>query len=238
MKTKSFLIAVATLLATQLLVSCNSKPDQENVGYWVWRSSDLGLVDSQVPLLLYQGDFHSKVEDPLFVKRGVAPFQFPKRREIGILIRLYEIEDAKALVDQVIYVVREWQRHQIEVTEIQLDYDSPSSRLLEYKHFIDQTRAQLDRENMDVPLSITGLVTWLNDDPQSLSLLAESVTYIAFQLYDTHDPIADFDAYTNSLKHFDYPYKIGISTSDKFNGMEYPKNENHRGVLVFLNVSQ
>ena len=238
MKSLRALVVMTALAAVLVAGSRLISSDQAELGYWVWRWSDLELVDSTDTLLLYQGDFHSSGENPVFLKRGVDPFELPERSEVGLVVRLYDIEDAAAFADQVIYLVREWQNRKVTIVDIQLDYDSPSSRLLEYRQFINRTRSQLDREKIYTPLSITGLLTWHRDNPQALELLAESVAYIAFQLYDDHDPVADVDRYLASLRHFDHPYKIGISTSKKFDRMEFPGNENYQGNLVFLNVPQ
>ena len=231
------LLLAATAVSAAFAASSHFlSTSEDNPAFWVWRWSDLALVEPGDALLLYQGDFHSIGERPQFVKRGVDPFTLPGRTETGLLVRLYDIADAGAFADQVAYLVWQWQDREVEISEIQLDYDCPSNRLPEYKQFIDQARSEFVRQGLDIPLSITGLLTWHMDDSQALERLAESVEYIAFQLYDTHEPLANVDSYFPSLRQYQRPYKIGISTSDKFDRMEYPQNDNYLGTLVFLNV--
>lgn len=234
---RTLLLLAVTAVTVAFAAGARYQPTTEDdPAYWVWRWSDLALVEPGSTLLLYQGDFHSNGERPLFVKHGVDPFALPGRDEIGLLIRLYDIADADAFAEQAAYLVRQWQHRAVEITEIQLDYDCPSNRLDDYNHFIAQVRAALDRNGINTALSITGLLTWNTDDSTALDGLAESVTYIAFQLYDRHEPLANVDAYFASLSQFKHPYKVGISTSDKFDRMEYPQNDNYLGKLVFLNV--
>jgi hypothetical protein len=232
------LIGVAILSATVVPASRNQTAGQFETAYWIWRWSDLSLVEPHDPLLLYQGDYHSTFGNSSFLKRGVNPARLAGRTEIAVLIRLYDIADAHILADQVAYLIEEWQRNGVTVTEIQFDYDSPSSQLLEYGRFVRAARSALDEAHVTVPLSITGLLTWLNDDPRSLEQLAGSASYVVYQLYDTYDPVADVGAYLPSLAHLAHPYKIGITTSKKFEHLEYPLNEYDLGRLVFLNIVQ
>lgn len=235
MKKLPVLLTIAALSAVLVMTAHYSVPAHDGTGYWVWRASDLELVDSTDALLLYQGDYRSD-DNATFVKRGVDPFPLPGRSEVGLLVRLYDIGDAESLAGQITYLAQQWQNHHVEINEIQLDYDCPSAQLPEYKKFIDQTRSHLDSRGVSVPLSITGLLTWHTEDSTALDHLAESVTYIAFQLYDTHEPVPNLDAYLAPFKHYEYAYKIGISTSETFNRLEYPRNDNYQGNLVFLNV--
>ena len=178
---RALVLVAVTALSVALAADSRYVPqDHDDTAYWVWRWSDLTLVDSTDALLLYQGDFQANGEPALFVKRGVDPFALPGRSETGLLVRLHDIEDAESFADQVIYLVRQWQNRRVEIVEIQLDYDCPSDRLLEYKRFVDRTRSVLDQQDVTVPLSITGLLTWLTDDSQALDRLAESVSYMLY----------------------------------------------------------
>ena len=236
---KALILLAMTTLSVALAAGSRFLPqDLDETAYWVWRWSDLELVDSDDALLLYQGDFQSTGDSPNFVKRGVDPFPLPGRSETGLLVRLYDIGDAEAFADQVTYLVRQWQLHDVDISEIQLDYDCPSSRLPDYKRFVDAAKSKIEKRGINISLSATGLLTWLNDDSKALDNLAASLSYIAFQLYDTHDPLPNLDAYFVSLELYTYPYKIGISTSDKFDRMEYPRSDDYQGNLVFLNVAR
>jgi len=230
------LIALATFSTVLAVSVLNLEPGPDAPGYWIWRGSDLELIDSSDALMLYQGDYHSDGDVP-FLKRGVDPFPLPGHSEIGVLVRLYDIDDADLLADQVSYLVRQWENHDVDINEIQLDYDCPSGQLTEYKLFVDRTRARLDAVGLNIPLSITGLLTWHTDESTALASLAESVTYIAFQLYDSYEPLPNLEAYLVPFEHYQHAYKIGISTSDKFNRLEPPRNDNYQGNLIFLNVA-
>ncbi len=237
MKKLSVVLSLAAVSALLIMAFRYPAPGHKETSYWVWRGSDMELVDSTDTLLLYQGDYRSD-HNPPFTKRGIAPSPLPGRMETGLLVRLYDIGDSGLVADHVTYLVQQWRNHRVEISEIQLDYDCPSGRLPEYKQFIDEIRSRLDSQGVSTPLSITGLLTWHTDDSTALDQLAKSVSYIAFQLYDTHDPVENLDAYLVSFKHYKHAYKIGVSTSEKFDGLEYPRNENYQGNLVFLNVPQ
>ena len=233
---------IAALAATVIAILFGIQHPQptQNVGpatYWVWKWSDLERIDPAAPVLLYQGNYLAPGE-AAFEKRGGGPFSVEMRSEVGILVRAYEIDDPEYFVTQLAYLVDQWRSYQVQVTEIQIDYDSPSRGLTEYQRFIDRVKVLMEREGLHATISITGLLTWIRDDLPALERLAESADYIVFQLYDVFDPIDGLESYRPSLEQFAWPYKIGITTSNKFEDLEIPGNENYRGVLVFLNVSR
>jgi hypothetical protein len=170
------------------------------------------------------------------VKRGVAPIDLGSSSEVGALVRLYEIDEPAELATQIVYLRDQWAEYQVEFSEIQLDFDCPSSRLLEYAQFIAELRPQLENLNIDLPISTTGLLTWLEDNPEGAEALGASVEYVAYQLYTNFDPLPNLKNYYPLIENIEYSYKIGISTSHGFDNITYPKNENYYGQLIFLNV--
>lgn len=233
-----YLSILLASLVTLSLVWVLFPLQQDSIDYWVWRWTDLELVDKNSPLFLYQGDYLLPQQGSEFVKRGVEPSELLGYSEIAVLIRLYDIKDAPNLAGHIEYLRGQWQTRGVSVVEWQLDYDSPSGSLLEYADFVHELNSLLEKSGNSVPLSITGLLTWLTDNPEELAILSESTEYITYQLYSRFDPLPNVKDYFPAIKRLQYPYKIGVTTSEKFNGLSYPKNENYHGKFVFLNLIQ
>ena len=104
--------------------------------------------------------------------------------------------------------IASWQRHNVKVVGVQLDYDSPSLKLPRYQKFIAALQNELgDR----VPVSITGLVDWLRSSPaHELRALQRQVQFIAFQLYTHGKVYPDIVGRVADLKKLTLPYKVGV----------------------------
>ncbi|HED32655.1 MAG TPA: DUF3142 domain-containing protein [Gammaproteobacteria bacterium] len=221
-------IAIIILLFT----GC-SDSDNNHMSYWLWKLSDLKYVPAKAHLLIYQGDYRLPGPHSVFVPRGPSPGNLFKRHNVSILIRVYSLSDPDILAHSIQAIVEEWNFYGIPVTEIQIDYDSPSFKLTQYAEFLKQLRRATVFDNTG--LSITGLVTWLSDNFNGTKKLAVHVDYIAYQLYNKYHPLADIELYYPSIYAIDYPYKTGITTSERFNNRELPINGFYKGSITFLN---
>jgi hypothetical protein len=225
------LIAIVSLIAAY-----GVKPHTEDSpSYWVWKSSDMAWVGGKSTLYLYQGDIGLSASGPPFIKRGIYPRADLGSRDIILLVRLYERGSAHDAARELIYLHRQWAKKGVEVKEIQLDHDSPSRLLSDYADYVAALTTELQHTLPHVRISITGLSTWLLDNPKGLHKLAEQTAYIHFQLYSDFHPLPRVERYLTQLSRYTYPYKIGVTTSAFFYQMEFVPNEHYLGKTVFLN---
>ena len=69
--------------------------------------------------------------------------------------------------------------YKIKVKGLELDYDSPSSKIMVYKDWIKKLSKLLQKDHIE----ITGLTTWVYDNEQDTRELFKEVKRINFQLY-------------------------------------------------------
>ena len=206
-----------------------------NPSFWVWKASDMEWVSQGASIYLYQGDYGLHPGKPMFIKRGVSPSSKLANQTQVLLVRLYQREAPNSLATQLVYLVNQWKAKGADIREIQLDHDCPSIQLAEYAKFISALKKHLKEKNKSIKISVTGLVTWLADNPSGLSELADSTTYVHFQLYSDFHPLPQLDQYLQRLKQYNFPYKLGITTSAAFQYMEFVPNEKYQGTTIFLN---
>ena len=70
-------------------------------------------------------------------------------------------------------------KSKINITGLELDYDSPSSKIKVYKDWIKRLSKLLPKDHIE----ITGLTTWVYDNEQDTRELSKEVKRINFQLY-------------------------------------------------------
>lgn len=203
--------------------------------YWLWRNSDMAMVSDQSLLYVYQGDYAR--QGVAFTKRGVSSGRLMASHTIIPLLRVYALEDPARLAHEICRLVDEWQFLGIAVHEVQLDYDSPSSGLREYAVFLKELKLELAKQEVrfHVAISVTGLVTWLADNPKDLALLAKQSHYIHYQLYNNFQPLLRIHEYLPQLEKVNHSYKLGITTAPAFASLELPRNEHYLGTAIFLN---
>ncbi len=222
-----FLVCISALVITT--IPC-SMPPSSQLSCWVWKSSDLIYADSYNEWVLYQGDITLEGAQ-YFVKRGLYP-AYLGGREPTLLFRLYALPDVKFLRDQISYAIEQWKIHDTTVKQIQLDYDAPSSKLESYAYLI----TELKRTLPEVGISVTGLVTWYDDNPDGLVILGENIDYIVFQLYQDYAPLAATEQYARRLASYPFPYKLGITMHKSFLKFRLKKGRNYIGTTVFINT--
>ena len=69
--------------------------------------------------------------------------------------------------------------YKIKIKGLELDYDSPSSKIMVYKDWIKRLSKLLPKDHIE----ITGLTTWVYDNEQDTRELFKEVKRINFQLY-------------------------------------------------------
>lgn len=113
-------------------------------------------------------------------------------RPIALAVRVgpraFQAHDAFAddLVELATDVVEQARTEGLEVTELQLDYDCPSSRLAAYAEFLGRLRVELDRLDEPPALTITALPAWLARD--EMAAVADAVALYVLQLHSLERP--------------------------------------------------
>jgi hypothetical protein len=206
--------------------------NNSETAYWIWRASDLELADQSKHLLVYQGDIRKIDNTFVFHKQGIVPHKSCCKGTVTLLIRVYDLPSQQFFTQQIDYLVRHWKAAGVDISGVQIDHDSPASRLIEYSEFMKQLEAYYGKG----AISITGLTTWLTDNMQDLKQLAGHVDYIAFQLYQEYEPLKNYKDFLQILdKHYDYNYRLGITRAPGFARLHLPRNRNFKGIIVFLN---
>ena len=229
----------STLVGLLLLIAingCSKEPLADaNPSFWVWKGTDMKWVAPGASIYLYQGDYGLHPGEPVFIKRGVNPSAELANQTQVLLVRLYQRNAPETLATQLIYLVKQWEAKGAHIREIQLDHDCPSMKLADYAKFIHKLNASLIEKNKPLSISVTGLATWLADNQSGLSELAEASAYIHFQLYSDFHPLPQLEQYLLRLKSYQFPYKLGVTTSPAFQYMEFVPNEKYQGTTIFLN---
>jgi hypothetical protein len=229
----------STLVGLLLLIAingCSKEPLADaNPSFWVWKGTDMKWVAPGASIYLYQGDYGLHPGEQVFIKRGVNPSAGLANQTQVLLVRLYQRNAPETLATQLIYLVKQWEAKGAHIREIQLDHDCPSMQLVDYAKFIHKLNASLIEKNKPLSISVTGLATWLADNQSGLSELAEASAYIHFQLYSDFHPLPQLEQYLLRLKSYQFPYKLGVTTSPAFQYMEFVPNEKYQGTTIFLN---
>jgi hypothetical protein len=221
-------------LCAQFIINCNRAPEQNATSYWLWA----GLTQSDAPagseLYVYQGDI--KVKDGIleYKRAGLYPHPIKSKK----LYLVYRLEGGLPSADAVLSIfskaLRTWKRHQVNITGLQLDFDSPTSKLLIYSNFLKEVRNHLPQE---YALSITGLGEWaIYGDSKIMQSIAEVTNEIIFQLYNGRRAHANIEYYLEGLKKYPFPFRVGLLYSDlDKNYLDVvKKNTNYKGVVYFI----
>jgi uncharacterized protein DUF3142 len=228
---KKLLIALLALLSVVISLVCFVNDSKSS--YWIWGWDDLDYISSDSFLIVYQGDYLLPGESNHFVYRGISATESLKNHRISLLIRVYSIKKPGDIIEIIKAIISKWEHKGVEVSGIQLDYDSPSSGLHEYANFVSVLHEYTRVQNIE--LSVTGLVTWLLDNNDGTKELSRHIEYIVYQLYNNYHPLDNIEKYFSSIQSINYPYMIGITTSEKFHNIGFPKNALYKGKIVFLN---
>jgi len=216
-----------------LVLLCLTLPNSQSTGYWVWTQSDLKQLQNTDEITIYQGNFIHINGKFSFRRKGIG-IQSLHGRSVTLLVRVYQLPPVGFFTSQVNYLVNEWQQKGVSIKGIQIDYDSPSSKLNEYGLFLKNLNKTYDRHF----LSITGLSSWLADNIKGLNDLEPYINYVAIQFYQAFYPVYKTEHYIKDLKNLTLNYKVGVTTSVKFDRYTFEETSYYVGKLIFLNGNQ
>ncbi len=165
---------------------------KRSVFFWMW-SKPQTLSPSAISLYSYCKKINCKIETPhvhfgtitknnnfimhLNVKdiEALKDFgnSFLLTFRLENLPTVYEVADTYKKYSSI------FMKSKINITGLELDYDSPSSKIKVYKDWIKRLSKLLPKDNIE----ITGLTTWVYDNEQNTRELSKEVKRINFQLY-------------------------------------------------------
>jgi len=99
----------------------------------------------------------------------------------------------------------------IKINGLELDYDSPSSKIRVYKNWIKRLSELLPKDHIE----ITGLTTWVNDNQKDTRELSKEVKRINFQLYHIDKnkiPTQSFFSFLNIIS--EKKISLGVMCND------------------------
>jgi len=232
-------VIVITLLTCAFLAKAtleNKKQKENNeVHCWVWFKNINLDQHSCSALYLFQGRFYQlnekgKEAQPVFQKKGIYPGILQSQAPYSLVFRMDNLLEPEFVAHHVQRVVERWIVKGVIVDSIQFDYDSPSSKLLEYAQFLADVKLLLAQTS----ISATGLVSWYYDNPKDLALVSEQVDFIAIQLYSVLEPHNGYLKMSKQLSSYSYPYRLGITTHPEFDVESINKGNQFLGFSLFL----
>jgi len=227
------------LLALLIIIPATSHA-LENVdgaerAYWIWGGAIPERVNSANTLYVYQGVFD------IVHNRAAYRFEGPPPRSMAgyhdgltLTYRLEKLVPPDMVISRFLAHQHAWKKHGILTDGIQIDYDSPTMKLLEYADWLVLLKNAVGGS---VQISITGLGDWLVSAPSGhLKDLSSRASFIAFMMYHGGRPLKRLKSYTEPLAKLALPFKIGrleIQKHDKTfeNIFQAP---GYQGEIVFI----
>ena len=237
---KRFLLCL--LIAVVLLLTIGTlnglKPDvkntdsQENIEHWIWQHQHLNLAKSSSGLVIMQGEYQLNDGQVIFIKKGVAPSYIKGSTPVRLLFRAYQLPPIDVFIKHIDYLIYHWKLAGTEVVGVQIDYDSPSQQLAQYRQYV----SKLSERYGSYFMSITGLASWLADNMNGLNQFAGVIDYVAIQFYQFEQPIPQVEQYIKRLAELKTPYKIGVTNHVNFARLTFPANNYFIGKIIFTNA--
>jgi hypothetical protein len=233
MRYKKYLFLVIVLLITIIL----SVPLQEKkyaTSYWLWAGITAQDAPENAEFYVYQGLINTINNTTTYNRIGLYPHPI-KSKKLFLAYRLEgDLPNAKEIISIFKDNILKWQRHSLTVNGLQLDFDSPTSKLLIYSNFLKEVRKQLPKQ---YALSITGLGDWaIYGNKKAMQSIAKVTDEIVFQLYQGWHPLPNIEDYIRALKNYPMPFRVGFLSrypSDNYIAI-FKKNHNFNGVIYFI----
>ena len=194
------------------------------VFFWMW-SKPQTLSSSIISLSSYCKKINCKTETP-HVHFGTIN----KNNNLILHLNIKDIEVLKDFGDTflltfrlenlpTVYEVADtykkyssiFMNYKIKIKGLELDYDSPSSKIMVYKDWIKKLSKLLQKDHIE----ITGLTTWVYDNEQDTRELFKEVKRINFQLYHINKnkiPTQRFFNFVNNIS--EKKISLGVMCND------------------------
>lgn len=229
-----FTIRLLTLLFSIFCIFISDSYSQgTKPSYWIWAGIQPDHQMEGATLYVYQGHLHCLGKRVSYERIGLAPH--PLSQEIYLVFRVTDkLPDPKFLHDIFLTTSKHWEQYGVKVLGVQLDFDSPTSKLLIYNRFLQDFRRILPSI---YKLSITGLSDWIVfGDQKILRYMSEVTDEIVFQLYQNRNHFDEIEPYLFKLPKLYIPFKIGLLyKEDSISYVRRVEDEPHfKGVLMFV----
>lgn len=227
-------IAIGALLIALSVAVLMVKRQNYHVSYWLWAGITADNAPSDAELYVYQGLITSHDRRMNYRRIGLYPHPI-KCTKLFLVYRLEgSLPDPKKLVSIFEDSASQWQRHNIEPVGVQLDFDSPTSKLLIYSNFLKNVRKLLPAK---YALSITGLGDWaVYGNINVMKSIAHTTNEIVFQLYQGWLPLPNTPDYIRTLSK--YPLKFRVGFLSRYPNENYiailKQNRKFNGVIYFI----
>src|SRR5438445_3185310 len=199
--------AIVTAVALYLWLSI-SHTNNPSKAYWLWAGITENLAPKNSDLYIYQGFIQNAQNPPSHRHGGLYAYPISCNKCYLVYRLDPSLPDAKQVVTVFLNDAKKWEKHQVTIRGLQIDYDSPTNQLVLYGSFLSELRNYLPSK---YELDITGLGDWITaGNIRSLKAIAASTEDIVFQLYDGRHPLKYTSYYIRALKRYPFPFRLGV----------------------------
>jgi len=176
---------------------------------WIWAGVSPHTPSASGTLYIFQGHIRYRGGGYEYSREGPLPQSIPESKsKVVLTYRLDRLVSQEALIRLFRQHRRAWEKHDVFVSGLQVDYDCPTSRLTTYAGWLDGLLALLSKADA---LSITGLGDWLTSAPaQNLRRLAGATDFIAFMMYQNRSGLMPLAPYVQRLEKLEIPFRLGL----------------------------
>jgi hypothetical protein len=209
-------------------------PHRSLTGYWLWPDMQDLSKRRDKDLFILQGRFFLKGTAFGFTPIGIKPNSVRSTNRIHLVFRVDQLVPTPVMMEMINSKIQAWEHAGVPVAGIQIDFDSPTFKLLQYAEFLKEVRARLAKQFI---LTSTGLGDWITTGNQKdLAKLYQFTSEIFFQLYQGQSPLTPSLEVNQRLARFDHPFRVGILGSQKIKTHEMKlltSNPRFRGLVLF-----
>jgi hypothetical protein len=216
-----FILTSVVGLAAQASVS----PD-----IWIWPGAYRAQVDAVIDRSVFVLQRHVD-KDHRYSARGPSPSPW-RVRDLTLVFRLQARPAARQVLREFQQLRLQWEKHGVRVAGLQLDYDSPTNKLDQYRQDLNELTKILQSEAPELRLSITGLTDWTQLENFGMNKNIQ----VYFQLYKGSKEHSESEMNLNRLARADFPFKIGLLPKQTLRPDQLSllnRNPNFRGFAEF-----
>lgn len=225
--------AIIVAVALYLFFSMNHTKNPGKA-YWLWAGITENLAPKNSNLYIYQGFIQNDRNLTNYQHRGLYAYPISCNKCYLVYRIDPSLPDAKQVVTVFLNDAKKWEKHQVAIRGLQIDYDSPTKQLALYSRFLSELRKYLP---FKYELDITGLGDWITaGNIRSLKAIAASTEDIVFQLYDGRHPLNHASYYIQALKRYPFPFRLGVLQTHPLSHelRQLKNNPNFQGVIYFI----
>ena len=176
---------------------------------WLWPGASPRRCGETARVYLLQGHFYP---DGHFEVQGPRPGRAPREgREMVLVYRMDRLPPNGALRAAAAPVIDAWRRRGWRMRGVQVDFDSPSAKLVRYARWIRLENDRFRRAGVDGITSLTGLGDWLVSGlPADLRSLDRAAGEIAFMFYHQGRGIEPFQGFIDALARSGLRFRLGL----------------------------